>query len=275
MAKTVSRKALAMIMAALLTCTLGLLALTPQSAHAAQASNTPLTTQAAAKESIYVRSSIGDKKYTYNKYGLVTKITDTNSQWKLTYKGTKLVKVVHALKSTATNTWRDDIEYTIAYDSKNRAKSMTVVSEGMPVNLYNNTETYTYNKKNQVTKKVTTYKDGTPKSTVKYSYNAKGLVSKIVSSISTEALKYDAKGNKISYSCKYAANTYRVDLLSTFKNTYKSGRLTKVTQVDGNYEFSKVIKYTKKSVPKKYAAAVKAQQTALRGFTPGVFISQL
>lgn len=274
MAKSITGRMLAVLAAALLACTMGLIALAPQSAHAAQLSDTPLTTQAAAKKSVYVRASIGDTKYTYNKYGLLTKITDTNSQWKFKYSGTKLVKVAHLLKGYD-GTFRNDINWSVSYDSKNRVKKLTVVSEGMPNDLYNNTETYYYNSKNQATKRITAYKISGTKKTTKYSYNAKGLVNRIIMPEAKDTLKYDSRGNKIKWTRDYPAGSAFEDSTTNYTNTYKNGRLVKIATRRGNerFTYTQEIKYKKISIPKKYAAIVASQQKEMLQTVPGSMIS--
>ena len=291
MTTSIPEKTLAVLAAAVLACVFGMLAFTPLSAHAAQqdstplvaqaidlslaaqATDAPLAAQASAKKAVYLRKALNDTKYTYNKNGLVTKITGSNYHWDIKYKGTKIVKITHTLDQYGHTS--PDIIWTFQYDSKNRTKKMTVVSTGMPNDFYNNTETYFYNSKNRVTKKVTTYTSGSPKSTTKYSYNSAGLVKKIVSPTAIESLKYDSKGNKTSWSRKMKTGTSDYDRTYRYKNTYSNGRLVKVVQNDGSGDYVQTIKYAKKSIAKKYVAVANAQQTALRGFIPGVFLSQL
>ena len=297
---TITRKTLAALATATLACSFGVLAFTPSNAHAVQPSDTPLNAQAAdsslttqpadpalltqatnlplsaqavAKKSVYVRSALNDKKYTYSKYGFLTKIAGSNFHWDIKYKGAKIAEIAHSLDRYGHTT--PDITYTFQYDSKNRVKAMTVVSEGMPTDLYNNTETYTYNSKNQATKRITTYASGAPSETTRYFYNAKGLVKKIVSPSTTEVLKYDSKGNMTFWSRKSTSGSTVYNNVYKFKNAYRSGRLIKVTQTDGHGDYVQQIKYAKKSIPKKYAATVNAQQQALRVFIPGMFLSQI
>ena len=280
MTLTISRKMLAAFAAVTLACTMGLAALAPQSAHAAQATATPLTTQAAsaddslatqaAKKSVYVRKSTSYKKYTYNKYGLITRVTKVNPgqvdvNYKFKYKGTKLVKMWQ-LNGTSV-----DAVYTIKYDSKNRVKSITVKSDGMPADYYNNTQVFTYNKKGLATKKVTHNATSGTKYTTKYAYNAKGQLTKITQPGSTETMKYDAYGSMTKWITKYSNRENRAN---TYKNTYKNGCLVKIEQTDeSGYSRAYAAKYKKMSIPKKYAAAVEKQQLALRQTIPGSVIS--
>ena len=277
MTLSISKKLMAACAAALLACTMGLAALTPQSAHAAQATTTPLTTQAsdaqlstqAAKKSVYVRKSTSARKYAYNKYGLITRVTNVDPgqidvNYKFKYKGTKLVKMWQ-LNGTSV-----DAVYTIKYDSKNRVKSITVKSDGMGADYYNNTQVFTYNKKGLATKKVTHNATSGTKYTTKYAYNAKGQLTKITQPGSTETMAYDANGSNTKWTRKLSTGKS----IEKYKNTYKNGLLRGVTRTnDDGYTYSNAIKYKQISIPKKYAAAVAKQQLALRQTIAGSVIS--
>lgn len=277
MTLSITRKTLAATAAVLLACALGALGLAPQSAHAAQEDGMLLTAQAnivsltpqAAKKAVSLRTSTDYYKYTYNKYGLITKwaTKDGKSSYKLKYKGTKLVKMTHVMGKIS------DFEYTIRYDSKGRVKKLTVASTGMPVDYYNNTETYYYDSKNRATKKVTTYTSGTPKTTTKYSYYANGALKKIVGSGTTETMQYDKMGSKTKWTTKYSTGNSRS---IAYENTYKNGLLVSVmTSYGDGYSPTVKIKYAKKSIPAKYAVAVAQQQKALRQTIPGSVFSWL
>ena len=284
MASSISKRMLATLVVALLACALCMLALAPRSAQAVQSADETSTVQASqvdgasvaqasGKKTIYVRVSKGDTKYAYNKHGLVTKLTEKSGtstfKTKFKYSGKKLVKAVHKRDGS------EDMRWSIKYDSKGRVKKIVTVSP-MAVDLYNNTETYYYNSKNQVKKKVTSNKISGTKDVVKYYYNAKGLVKKIVMSTGTDIIKYDKKGNPISWLRKYPAGSDFKDSQTYYKNTYKKGRLASVKLTDkSGFGYPQKIKYVKKSVPKKYAATVKAQQKELRVTVPGSVLSLL
>ena len=274
---SITRRMLAGLAAVLLACALGTLGFAPQSAHAAQEGGIPLTAQAdsvslipqAAKKAISVRTSTDYYKYTYDKHGFITKwaTKDGKSSYKLKYKGMKLVKMTHVMGNIS------DFEYTMRYDSKGRVKKLTVVSTGMPVDYYNNTETYYYNSKNRATKKVTTYKSGSPKTTTKYSYYVNGALKKIVGSGTTETLQYDKMGSTTKWTTKYSNGNSRT---LQYENTYKNGLLASVTTSYGDgYSPTVSIAYAKRSIPAKYAAAVAQQQKALRQTIPGSVFSWL
>ena len=227
--------------------------------------------QASAKKAVYVRTSSDGIKYTYNKHGLITKTYEKDSKFtrKFKYKGTKLVWAGFGHGS------RMEVEYSVKYDSKGRVSKIDITSSGMPNDLYNRTETYKY-KKNKVVKVIEKGNISGTKTYKKYKYNSKGLVSKIVFSDGTkDILKYDDKGNKTYWKRTYPKSANRANKLTKYENTYSKDRLSSVDATEGNHTWSyiKKIKYAKKSVPAKYASAVKAQQKQLCTTVPGSLVS--
>ena len=178
MTRTTPTRMLTIAAAAMLACVLGLLAFAPQGAYAAESSDMPLTTQATAKKSMYVRTSAGDWKYSY-KNGLVTAIKGKNETWTFKYSGAKMVS---ATKKTKYSTTTTTAKLTLSYDAKGRVKKITNTG---PNSTDNYTQVFSYNKKNQVTKMVKKNTSSNATETYKYKYNSKGLVVKSTSPIGT------------------------------------------------------------------------------------------
>ena len=136
---------------------------------------------------------------------------------------------------------------------------------------YKTTNKYKYDKKNRISKVSFTYKFSTGK-VIKGSsaakYNKKGLISQIVTKGGYDDIRgtvnytYDSRGMIKSVVKKGVSKT-------TYKNTYKSGKLVKsvaTTKYNSGEESvveTTTYKYKTVKVPQKYAAQVKAQQKAL------------
>ena len=271
MESSIVKRTAAAIAAAAMTCTLGVIALTPQSALAAEQSPTPLTTQAASvddsplatqatKKVVYLRTKAGTTKYSYNSNGLITKIKGKYETWTFKYSGTKMTS---AVKKTSSDT----IRLSLKYDSKGRVKS--IQSKGSSsYNTY--TETFKYNSKGCVTKAVRKNTGLGTTDTYKYTYNSKGLVTKSTGPAGNTTIEYDKKGNPTGTSVVPPSGSYGMSRYIIYKNTYKNGRITKiVTSMNGTSgPLTTKISYASKKLDKKYAAAAKAQQRALLVATP-------
>lgn len=228
----------------------------------------PMTTQA-EKQSVWVISKCTisspaegspteNHTFAYYKSGLVSKYNQTmidSGGGKTIFKNTysynskgNYTKWVEKAKYVNSSTW-ETFKYALKLDSKKRVATINDAavsynSKGHCASFDSNPSTkFTYNSKGLMTKSYMPYN---AKSTTKYSRNAKG----------------DLKSYKTTYSTQGNSSS------ATYKNSYKSGRLSSWTKTEkgafGGSEYTSVqkCKYTWKkiSVPKQFAAKVKAQQ---------------
>ena len=201
---------------------------------------------------VYVIAEANDSKYSYNKYGLLTKIESPYDKTTYSYNAKmRLSKFRYVPKSQ--NMIRNS-GGTFSYDAKGRR--VKVVSNGSHgSNTY--TITYAYDKNgNPATEKqrFTTYNPETAKNT----FDAKGRLTKkqYSGSGSSYRYSYDSEGNLASETSSYG-NTMR------WTNAYENGRLIRRTMTSSSTSHSTAYEYKKISVPKGYVAQVKKQQWAL------------
>lgn len=205
--------------------------------------------------------------YKYNKNGLISKCSSSNvyggaggvSGQSYKYSNGKISKIVD----------RAGIGTSVFSRDKKGRVTKTVSITGQAIN------TYKYNKSGKATKSNFTFKNYlgqvAQRATSVIAYNKKGLISKVKTTggfmDGTRTYTYDSRGMLKSES---VSGSYK----TTYKNTYKSGRLVKsvsTKQGIGNtdkYVETTVYKYKTIKVPKSYVAKVKDQQKALFKVTP-------
>lgn len=226
------------------------------------------STHAEAKTSykkISVVSKMGHEKYTYNRYGLVTKISNLSDKISKTiykYSGTKI-------KSFTNVGGIDGVPITqngkVAYNKKGHVyKQVCKMGSGGNVEI----ATFTTDKSGRVAR------IHTASCVYRISYDKKSRISKLVStpnysfSDKEESIyKYDANGNvKAIYGKSIAPSGTSMTFVRKYVNVYKGGKLVKY-----QYDDSAAVKITYKTIKisaksyKKYAAAIKKQQKALFG----------
>jgi len=244
------------ILAFTLAASLGMAAATPGNAYAGSKTNVYVVTKIVYKSDQYKTTNT----YTY-KNGLVTKVTAKN--------------VANGDASSSVS------KYT--YTSKKALKSKVNTYDGKT----NYKSTYTTNSKGYVTKASTTYTGDSPKNVTKYSYKG-GKLTKSANKYSTTSYTYYSNGNfktstykasegddtfKTTYSYDKKGNLKKIvsgspdasiKETTTFKNTYKNGRLAKqVLSFAGSFSETATFTYKKVSVPKSIAKMVKSQQNLL------------
>jgi len=224
--------------------------------------------QAASKKSVYVVKSITTKTaygsikttHSYNSKGLLTKRKgDDKTLQKYKYKGKKLMTF-----------WADGgngAPTNLSYKYKNgKLKSNTDTLNGI-------SHKFKLNSKGKV-KKMTTAWSSTSSSSTTYKYNGKGYLKSYKYSTwknIAEKYSYDSKGN-VKKSTSYMNDNPSQSTVTTYKNTYKSGRLVKVVKKDeyGNKTTAKIT-YKKIKVPSSYKKLVKKQQkNILQMYASGV-----
>lgn len=263
------------VLAIVVVMAIALLAEFPSTAHAALAgagdvqASMKVVAQGSAKKgakmkSVYVVSSTKAKssimgvypkvKYSYNKNGL-------------------LVKRANSEKTLET----------FAYSKKKLKTSWHGGGQGAPCDL-----TYTYKKgklakssdsQNQNIKLYKLRKDGKVKALTScsgfsnysvdtyFKYNKQGKIAGYQYSTwrnVAELISYDAKGN-VKKTIEYSNDDRSQYNTTTYKNTYKGKRLTKIVanRVGSNSKNTVSVKYKKIKVPASYASAVKRQQASI------------
>ncbi len=220
-----------------------------------------LSSQTTSKSTIYVLIKRGSDRFSYNKNGLVKKQMGSYETKAYRYKGAKVVSYSNTRSTSSPQ------QVTVAYDSKGRVKKVKA-SGASSYDSY--IDTYSYNKKGLVTRIAHAYTmmSGSDYTTT-YKYTSQGYVK---SSTNTNGMKtthgYDRRGNVTSFSAgpasgfggmtRYVQNTY----------TYKNGRIVKRAQTMNGTNgavYTDAYSYKKMSVPKAYVAQVKKQQRVLLG----------
>ena len=237
---------------------------------------TAQTAQAAKKKTVYVLTKTytkGVKKpnieYKYNKTGLLKSYSRMGGMVRGQYKYDKKNRLTRYRRSL--NEWTT---FDYSYNKKNQITGIngyyTRIKDGKFA--YDGLKTtYEYNGKGQIVKETTTgevYDYEAEKTvdavyTIQYTYNGKGLLTQRKETVQmtntmtgTWKLTYDKKGNLTRYEDDNG--------VTTFANTYKSGRLTKrvTTYYDGT-KVTETYQYKKMSVKKNLVSSVKAQQWSL------------
>lgn len=205
--------------------------------------------------------------YKYNKNGLISKCSSSNayggaagiSGQSYKYSKGKISKIID----------RAGIGTSVFSRDKKGRVTKTVSITGQAIN------TYKYNKAGKAAKSNFAFKNYlgqvTQRAASIITYNKKGLISKVKTTggfmDGTRTYTYDSRGMLKSES---VSGSYK----TTYKNTYKSGKLVKsVSTKQGvgdtdKYVETTVYKYKTIKVPKNYAAKVKDQQKALFKVTP-------
>lgn len=207
----------------------------------------------AAKTKVTVIDTYGGVKYSYNSNGFLSKKTGTSYDMSTTtttykYSGAKI------LSSKSNGAYNPNIKATY---KNGRIAKVAYKWKGIPLI----TDTYKYKKGrvSQATRK------NAGNSLVKYAYNSKGRISKVteyfkISKTKTskyvESYTYDSKGHVTKVKQTESGKTTTLK----YKNTYKNGLLVQQQLVSWGGSEPVDITYKTISVPKKYAAKVKAQQ---------------
>lgn len=221
-----------------------------------------LVTKCSVKAEFDNDSIVSIYKYSYNKNGLFAKESTDNYSMKYTYKGKNLKKSVensNGEKSTTSYTTKNGLVVKSVTKSRENKVKATYSYKNKKLNKIVSSDkdgTYTrkfeYNKKGQISKKISITKTGkkTLKAIDKYSYDKKGIPSKI---------NHDG------------------EIIETIENSYKNGKLVKSISTFKNKQ-GEVMKvsleytYSKKKVPASYVKNVQAQQ---KGFLQNLSASTL
>lgn len=224
------------------------LSMCPIAANSASA-----TELAAAQSEVQVVEKYGDASYTYNKNGFISKVKGSvaDPSYAVTYKYSG-AKILSAKSKSSFDKGNVKAKY-----KNGRIYKVTYKWTGLPPI----TDTYTYKKGRVV--KVTRKNAGNY--LIKYSYDKKGRLSKVIqhfqitkykSEVYSDTFVYDSKGYIVKDKQKYGRTATTVK----YKNTYKNGILVKTQMTSFGGMEPLDITYKTISVPKKYAAKVKAQQ---------------
>ena len=228
-----------------LTVSLGMVAATPEAAHASGKTKVWVVTKDQLKEGGYTETIA----FAYNKNGLLKNSKHTFDE-----------------SVSTRNVYK--------YDSKGRLKSSINVWGSGPSDR--DTTTYKRNSKGYVTKSIE--KIGSQSYVMTFSYNSKGKLTKLNTPEGYAKYGYNKKGRLTSKSLEWATDKLKYDKKGRIKAvirigddstkekaTYTSGRVSKITvyDADGAKQSVRTFTYKKVSVPKKYAKMVKAQQAAL------------
>ena len=201
-------------------------------------------------------------KYTYKSTGLLAKRT---------YGKKTLDKFTYVGKRMKTH-WKDGGEgtpsnYKYTYKSGKLVKSYDSVNRS--------TIKFALNKSRKVRKIRNRSQGGSTSYTTSYSYDSKGRLSSYkygTWSNTTARYSYDSKGNIAKATEFWNDNPYDMHV-TTYKNTYKNGRLVKVVKTDANGTKTTVtITYKKVKVPASYKTVVKKQQaSAIKYYVDGLW----
>jgi len=241
---------LALIIAAMLVTSLGLIGMTPDTAYAA--SKTKVWVVSKVKVSV-PKSMQSDSnwsstyKYSYNKSGLITSFKDNAKSYyagtnKYTYDKKNRITGSSFKNSSGDQSW--STKYVL--DKKGRVQK----AKGSKI-------AYKYNSKNQLVKYTNKY----DASTIKYLYDKKNRLSHVKEPqgwVTDTYFIYDENNQIQEIQSVADGETESIKLT----NTYKNGRLVKQVIRDNNGTKIKTLSFTYKkiSVPKSLVKRVRSQQ---------------
>ena len=247
----------AVLSAILLSVSLGLVSVAPDTAQAAGKKTVVWVITKIKQKDSYGESSV--TSYTYKKNGLVKAYKANGSAQTFSYDKRYRLKggsQKYNGKVFGKNTYK--------LDKKGRVvKSVYKPTNGSSTSVDGK---YKYNSKGQLVKSSGLVCDLT------YKYTGKGLVSvrRILDGSAEEPAgkekyTYDKKGNIATMVRTFDDEPGATTTTTTYTNTYKKGKLVKRAIVGENDwdNYTETIKYKKVAVPKSLAKMVKAQQQAI------------
>lgn len=218
----------------------------------------------ASKETVYVISQEGRRKYVYNKKGLLMDIVDSG------YHDIKYDKDNHIISYSYDGYVNDSGDFVGSYSSNGQLEKIerydTYARSNPSLGVYQ-TYNLVFNKKGQLMKQTVISNRGGFTSWYKYQYNNDGLLKCRISDMgSKEEYKYDSNGN-----IDYIVNTV------SFKNVYdsrdlltkrKSSGYTQVGNVSWRSEHVTKYQYKKLYVPSNMVERIEHQQWIIRNSEP-------